>query len=336
MVKQFENARSALSARQDAVTGGEQEQVADATYDRRGEDKVRTLRYVLVTPARNEAAHIEGTIQSVVSQTVRPVKWVIVSDGSTDGTDEIVERYAARYEWIELERLPEKRQRSFAGKVHAFNAGLARLRDEQYDLIGNVDGDVSFGEDYFEYLLGKFAQNSMLGVAGTNYWEGRLRYDYRFTSIEDVAGACQLFRRECFESIGGYKPIARGGIDLVAVVSARMLGWGTRSFRGRYLVHHRPQGTAAANTWSRYFHDGEADYAFANHPLWEMFRVTYRMASRPFIVCGGLTFAGYLWASVKRDERLISDDVARFRRHEQMLRLKKLLRNGVSRDASPV
>jgi len=99
----------------------------------------QTLRYALVTPARNEADLIEQTIRSVVAQTVPPAKWVIVSDGSTDGTDEIVKRYASQYSWIELVRMPERRDRQFAAKAHAFNAGCARLEDVPFDIIGNLE-----------------------------------------------------------------------------------------------------------------------------------------------------------------------------------------------------
>src|SRR5919108_934529 len=176
-----------------------------------------TLTYVLVTPARNEAQFIGLTLESVVRQTARPARWVIVSDGSTDGTDDSVTRYAARYPWIELIRQPERADRNFAGKVRAFNAGHARLQGLDYDVIGNLDGDISFEDDnYFEIMLGKFAADPRLGVAGTPYHEGsRALYDYRFSSLEDVAGACQLFRRQCFEGIGGYRPVRGGGIDLI-------------------------------------------------------------------------------------------------------------------------
>ncbi len=130
-------------------------------------EKAAPLTYVLITPARNEEAHIELTIKSVLSQTVRPAKWVIVSDGSTDRTDEIVKRYAAAHDWIELLRMPEREERHFAGKVHAFNAGAARVSHLPYDIIGNLDGDVSFDSDYIEYLLGKFSQYPLLGVITT-------------------------------------------------------------------------------------------------------------------------------------------------------------------------
>jgi glycosyltransferase involved in cell wall biosynthesis len=287
--------------------------------------QTENLTYVLITPARNEEAYIEETIQSVISQTIRPRKWVVVSDGSTDGTDEIVERYIAAHPWIDFVRMPERKERHFAGKVYAFNAGLARVTHLQYELIGNLDADVSFEADYFEHLVCNFARNPKLGLAGTNYWEGSLKYDYRFTNIEDVAGACHLFRRQCFEAIGGYKPIKRGGIDSVAVLSARMLGWQTRTFTARYLVHHRPQGTASANKWSRSFHDGEDDYIFGNHVLWEIFRIAYRMTRRPWMVGGLLLFCGFFWAMMTKIERPISAELIRFKRNEQMTRLRKVI-----------
>lgn len=162
--------------------------------------------YVLVTPARNEERYIEGTLKSVVQQTVRPLRWVIVSDGSTDRTDEIVGRYSREHSWIELARMPAREERHFAGKVHAFNAGYARLQGLEYDCIGSLDADITFDEGYFEYLLGKLADNPRLGLTGTPFREGNTSYDYRFVSIEHVSGACQLFRRQCFEEIGGYVP----------------------------------------------------------------------------------------------------------------------------------
>src|SRR4051812_32022202 len=116
------------------------------------------LRFVLITPARNEANFIEGTVKSVISQAHKPIKWVIVSDGSTDGTDEIVKRYAAEHHWIELVRMPQREERHFAGKVHAFNAGYAKIKGVHYDVIGNLDADITFEEDYLAFLLFKFTE----------------------------------------------------------------------------------------------------------------------------------------------------------------------------------
>src|ERR1017187_4631778 len=217
---------------------------ADCTPKDNGVTNLAKLTLVLVTPARNEAEFIEGTLKSVIAQTVRPVRWVIVSDGSTDGMDDIAGRYLADNPWIELVRMPERKERHFAGKVHAFNAGYARLKDLEYDVIGNLDADVTFDPDYFDFILKKFAANPMLGCAGTPFREGSLQYDFRFTSIEHVSGQIQLFRRQCFEDIGGYTPIKTGGIDLVAVITARMKGWQTRTFQEKVYEHHRKMSSA--------------------------------------------------------------------------------------------
>jgi poly-beta-1,6-N-acetyl-D-glucosamine synthase len=291
--------------------------------------------YVLITPARNEAEFIERTINSVVNQTLRPLKWVIVSDGSTDGTDEIVRRYAAEHDWIEFVRMPERQERHFAGKVEAFNAGYARLKNADYEIIGNLDADVSFEPDYIEYLLLKFVGNPRLGLAGTNRWEGALMYDFRFTSIEDVFGSCQLFRRQCYEDIGGYRPIKGGGVDLVALLSARMHGWETRSHTDRILIHHRPTGTATNGKWMVNFNDGRKDYMLGGHPIWELFRASYQMTKKPYGVRGCLLLWGYFWSMLNRIERPIPVDLIRFRRKEQMNRLARFLRKSLGRTQRP-
>jgi glycosyltransferase involved in cell wall biosynthesis len=274
--------------------------------------------YVLISPARNEEAFIELTIKSVVAQTVRPIKWVIVSDGSTDRTDEIVRRYSTEHDWIELIRMPERKERHFAGKVHAFNAGYTRVKDLNYSIIGSLDADISFGEDYFACLLEKFALDGALGVAGTPFREGRVQYDYRFSRKEHVSGACQLFRRECFESIGGYVPLKAGAIDLVAVVTARMKGWKTETFTDKFCVHHRPMGTANHHMVRGLFRSGYGDYPMGVHPVWQLVRCVYQMSRRPLILGGTVLLGGYLWAMLTRAPKPVSDEFVRFRRKEQM------------------
>jgi poly-beta-1,6-N-acetyl-D-glucosamine synthase len=285
------------------------------------------LSYVLVTPARNEADFIELTIKSVVAQTVRPVKWVITSDGSTDATDDIVMKYVADHPWIELVRMPERRERNFAGKVLAFNAGYARVRDLEFGAIGSLDGDLSFDKDYFSFLLQKLAENPRLGLVGTPFREGtNPTYDYRFVNIEHVSGACQLFRRECFLGIGGYAPIRGGGIDYVAVVTARMKGWKTRTFTDKVCLHHRRIGTAQHGSLIAKFRNGAKDYALGNHPIWEVSRMLYQMTKKPFIIGGVLLEAGYLWALIRRVNRPVSREFVDFTRSEQMLRLLRCLK----------
>lgn len=287
--------------------------------------------YVLITPARNEAAFIELTLKSMAAQTVKPLKWVIVSDGSTDRTDEIVRSYLADNPWIELLRLPERQERHFGGKVMAFNAGWERVKGLPYAIIGNLDADISFDSDYFEFLLPKFAENPQLGVAGTPFTEGKGTYDFRYTSIEHVSGACQLFRRECFDDVGGYVPVKGGGIDHIAVITARMKGWKTRSFPEKVILHHREIGTAQHSTWKARFRTGAQDYALGSHLLWELSRTVYQLRKRPYVTGGLMLLAGYLWSLLRRVARPVSSELVQFRRREQMARLKKyFMRNRVS------
>ncbi|HVH89484.1 MAG TPA: glycosyltransferase family 2 protein [Terriglobales bacterium] len=287
------------------------------------------LKYVLVTPARDEVQFVELLIKSVVAQKVRPIKWVIVSDGSTDGTDEVVEKYSAEYPWIELVRMPQRDKRDFAGKVYAFNAGYARVKNLEYDAIGSMDADISFGPDYFSLLLVKLAEDPRLGLVGTPFEDGSHQtYDYRFTSIEHVSGACQLFRRLCFEDIGGYVPVKAGGIDQFAVLAARMKGWKTRTFTEKVCKHHREIGTAVRGELAARFSQGVKDYAFGGHPVWELFRFAYQMTRRPILVGGLALGSGYIWAAVQRLERPIPREMVAFRKHEQMQRLKSLLFKG--------
>jgi glycosyltransferase involved in cell wall biosynthesis len=282
------------------------------------------LKYVLITPARDEAQHIEGTIQSVIKQTVRPLKWVIVSDGSTDGTDDIVRKYTLDNPWIELVRTPERRERHFAGKVHAFNAGYARLNELEYAAIGNLDADISFDEDYFSFLLGKLVDDPKLRLVGTPFRDASSAvYDYRFTNIDHVSGACQLFRRECFETVGGYVPVKGGCIDHIAVLTARMKGWKTRTFTEKVSMHHRAMGTAQQGMLLARFRNGGKDYAIGNHPAWELFRAVYQMTKRPFIIGGLMIVSGYGWAAVRRAERPVSPELVAFQRREQIERLKR-------------
>lgn len=280
--------------------------------------------YILITPVRDEARFIELTIKSVLAQTIRPIKWVIVSDGSTDGTDDIVCKYTVANSWIELVRMPERRERHFAGKVHAFNAGYARVQHLNFAVIASLDADISFEENYFAFLLSKLGEDPRLGLVGTPFKEGaNPTYDYRFTNIEHVSGACQLFRRECFEDIGGYVPVKGGCIDHIAVLSARMNGWKTRTFTERVCLHHRTMGTAQQGLLKARFRNGRKDYAIGNHPAWELFRAAYQMTKKPYVIGGLMVLCGYGWAAVRRAARPVSPELVAFQRREQMQRLRR-------------
>ena len=234
---------------------------------------------------------------------------------------------AAQHPWISVVNRPPRDVRDFAGKVSAFNAGLEIVKDLSFDIIGSLDADLSFVPDYFEYLLGKFAADAQLGLAGCPFSEDGVTYDYSFSSADHVSGACQLFRRVCYEQIGGYRPLKGGGIDVVAVLMSRMKGWRTRTFTDRFCVHHRPMGSA--NDGSRFVANyklGQRAYRLGFHPVWQLFRSAYQM-TRPPYVSGGLALgAGYFSAMVSRSERVVGPDVVEFQGRDQMRRLREFVR----------
>jgi poly-beta-1,6-N-acetyl-D-glucosamine synthase len=289
------------------------------------------LPYVLITPAHNEERFIEKTIESMIHQTYLPAKWVIVDDGSTDKTPDIVSRYLAQYPWIELVQMPQRQDRSFAAKVQAFNAGYGRVDGLQYEIIGNLDADLSFDSDYFEFILSKFSEDDHLGVAGTVYEaNGYSSERYSFEGRNHVAGGCQLFRKQCFDRIGGFIPHRAGGEDWMAVTTARMMGWKTESFREKSFFHCRHSGTAERSLLSAFFSDGERDYYLGGHPVWELFRVAYRAAKHPYILGGLALGLGYCWALLRRTPRPVSRELMAFHRKEQMVKLKAILKSSLT------
>ncbi len=298
-------------------------------------------RYALITPARNEEICLPGTIRAVVAQTHRPRRWIIVSDASTDRTDEIVHAAARTHDWIQLIRMPERRDRTFAAKAHCFNTGFSCLGADDYDLVGNLDADITFAPDYYAFLLAQFAAHPRLGVAGTPFVEDHAhpaRHDYAHAhaNLEHVSGACQLFRRECFASVGGYVPVPGGAIDWIAVTTARMHGWQTRTFTGMVCFHHRQLGTGNHHPLVVPFHYGRKAYYVGGHPLWAFVRGIFQMRQRPRLV-GGLMFQlGFFWSLLTRVPRVVSPKLMAFHRGEQMARLRTLLLlRRPARDAAP-
>jgi glycosyltransferase involved in cell wall biosynthesis len=282
---------------------------------------------VLITPAHNEEAFIEKTIHSLVRQTVLPLKWVLVDDGSIDKTSEIVKQYVAANPWMELIQRPPRGERSFAGKVLAFNAGYAIVKGLPFDIIGNVDADISFDNDHFEFLLSRFSQNPRLGVAGSIFSEeGYSSAKDSFAGRRHVSGSCQLFRRRCWEDIGGYFPHRAGGVDWMAVTTARMKGWETESFREKSYRHHRSMGTAGRGRIGSAFSSGERDYYLGGHPVWEIFRVGYRCTKRPYVAGGVALGLGYCCAFLRRTPRPVSGELMAFHRKEQMTKLRAILK----------
>ena len=287
------------------------------------------LKYLLIIPARNEADYIGLTLQSVVAQTVRPERVVVVSDGSTDGTDEIVSKFADKHDYIELYRMPERETRDFGGKAYNVNHAYDRLKDLEHDLVVSLDADITFEPDYFEFVISKFEAHPKLGIGGTPFSEDGKVYNYRFASTEHVSGACQVFRRECFVQMKGYTQVKGGGLDVIACLTARYNGWETQTFTEKASVHHRPMGSANfKNPFLNNMQLGERQYCLGFHPLWQLMRATYQMTKRPFLLAGLGLGAGYFWAMLRRVQRPIGVELVKYQRKDQMRRLKGFLRIG--------
>lgn len=279
--------------------------------------------YTLMTPARNEEAFIEKTLQAVVAQTALPQRWIIVNDGSTDRTAEIVSQYAAAHPFIHLVTTSGDEQRNFGSKSKALHYAYSQLEGVDFNYIGNLDADISFDPHYYENILHKMAQNPNLGLAGG------VRHDLingKFKRIpcasNSVGGPIQLFRRDCYEEIGGYMVLPHGGIDAVAEMTARMCGWDVRSFPEYPVYHYRSTGRAKHSLWSVLFHAGIRDYTIGYNLLFECIRAVKRFRNRPYIIGPFIFLSGYLWAMLNRFERPISPKLISFLQQEQLGRLK--------------
>ena len=208
--------------------------------------------YVLVTPAKNEAATIGETIRSVLAQSVIPSEWAIVSDGSTDRTDEIVSGYATVHPFIHFLRAPSPPARSFGSKIRAFRYGYDRLRTPDYEFIGNLDADITFDANYYLRLMGEMRNNSELGIAsGVTYEKVNGQFQRVGSSLNHAVGGTMFFRRQCFEEVGGYQPVSVEGEDAIVERTARMLGWETRSFPELPLYHLRNCGAPSGGKLRR-------------------------------------------------------------------------------------
>lgn len=278
--------------------------------------------YVLVTAAYNEESYIETTINSVLAQTVLPKRWVIVSDASTDRTDEIVQTYARTHPFIELLRIQEDHARNFVAQVHAINLGCSKLRQCDYHFIANLDADISFESTYYDQLLAKFDEDPRLGIAGGFIYEKRNgSFENRpLNNKLSVAHALQMFRRECFESIGGYVAMPYGGPDWHAEVNARMHGWHVEAFPEFHVSHYRPTGSAD-RILRHWFRQGRMDYSMGCGPLFEIARLGHRISSKP-LVLGALTrLGGFLYGYLRREERPVTPEFIEFLRREEAHRV---------------
>ena len=277
-------------------------------------------KYVIITPVRDEEVHLTATIKSVLAQSIPPAEWVIVDDGSSDGTGAIIDEAAHKRPWI---RAIHRENRGFrqagGGVVQAFNEGYLNLTATDWEFIVKLDGDLSFEPDYFQRCFEYFENEPKLGVAGGSIYhmmEGRLALEN--CPAFHVRGATKIYRRACWEAIGGF--LQAPGWDTLDEVKAQMLGWATRSFPDIQVIHHRYTGSADG-MWRSWVKNGRANYISGYHPLFMLARCASRLVQKPYLVgAAGLVY-GYLTGYLKRMPQVNDPELIRYLRHQQMGRL---------------
>ncbi len=280
-------------------------------------------RYVIITPVRNEEAHLRSTAESVVHQRVPPAEWVIVDDGSTDATRSIIEESARRVPWI---RGVYRRNRGFresgGGVVEAFNNGYAALQCDDWEFMVKLDGDLAFEPDYFEKCLAYFEREPRLGVGGGVVYnvmaDGSRQLELGGPRFH-VRGATKIYRRACWKGIGGFWPAP--GWDTLDEVKANMLGWATRSFSDVHIHHLRPTGSADGH-WRDLVKNGRANYISGYHPLFMLAKCISRLWKRPYLV-GPLALAhGFVSGYLKHIPQVDDPKLIWYLRREQLAKLR--------------
>jgi biofilm PGA synthesis N-glycosyltransferase PgaC len=280
------------------------------------------VRYIIVAPVRDEAAYVQRTIESVASQTSLPAQWVIVDDGSTDGTGRLIEEAAAKYSWIKAVRRENRGpRRAGGGVVEAFYAGLKCLEDEEWEYLVKLDGDVAFEPDYFERCFEEFAEEPRLGIGGgliCNNIGGILQAESKVDPAFHVRGATKIYRRKCWQDLGGL--VQAPGWDTIDELKANMFGWSTRTFPDIKIVHHRPAG-AAYGTWSNWVKNGRANYVTGYHPVFMLLKCISRIFRKPYGIAALGLWVGFCGGYAKGVWRVDDPTFIQYLRRQQIRRL---------------
>lgn len=282
-------------------------------------------KYVLVTPAYNEEDYLEGLIESVAAQSHLPVKWIIVDDGSTDATSDIIKKFEKQYDFIECLSLSREDIESYySRRVHVVLAGIESVKGLEFDYLGVLDADITPGPDYYEGVLKEFEKDPKLGIAaGIFKYEVNGKLAKALMDKNCTPGSNQVFRRQCYEQIGGYVPLKFGGDDSLCDIMARMNGWKTQSFDDYPVVQHRAVGTGDDRSLlGARFRQGLTDYGIATHPFFMLVKCMRRsILEKPFIIGGMARLAGFIYGYFLREGRKISPEAKKFVRKEQLGRI---------------
>ena len=258
---------------------------------------MENLNYIAITPTKNEEKYIEKTIISMVNQQIKPVKWVIVDDCSTDRTAEIVSSYIDKYDWIELYQLKRnKGRRPGAGVIEAFEFGLEQIKNVDYDCIAKLDSDVTFDSDFFTKILTAFKQDTKLGIC-SGAWYDLVGENLVLKPMfyKHTAGQTKVYRRECYKDMGGL--IHSKGWDLYDNICANVRGWESKWLPDAHHVHLRPEGTEKGRIIEE-FNIGKYEGRLSYFLFFAIAKAFKRMVAQPYVVAGLSQIFGYLYGSL--------------------------------------
>jgi len=280
------------------------------------------IKYVLITPAHNEQDYIEYAIKSILSQTLKPLRWVIVNDGSTDNTKNIVEQYVKRHNFIKLVNLERDGGHDFGRKSIAFKVGYSEIRDLEFNYIGNLDADIYLEPDYYENVLRKLNEDNNLGIGGgIVYTKIGNRFFTSDETLDSVGGAVQLFRRPCFEAVGGLVPLEYGGEDAAAEIKAKMLGWKVRKYPDQKVFEQRRTGSAGLSLLGSKIREGQRFHSLGYDFLFYVIRCIYRLKDRPYVIGSIAALYGFIESIIRCRSILLPENVVIYLRAEQRRRL---------------
>jgi len=274
----------------------------------------KVSKYVIVSPVKNEAKYIEETIKSVVQQTVKPLRWVIVDDDSSDRSVELIRPFREQYPWIELVQVKRGPTRQTgSAEASAFNRGYEFVRTLDFDYIVKLDGDLRFEKDYFEELLNRCEADAGLGIASGMYFEkGKNGWKAVKMPHYHAAGASKVLKKPCFEMIGGF--LATPGWDSVDEIRAQYLGWRTRHFKDLHFFHLKNEGSGMGLLQTNHMH-GKIFYLSGGSKPFFFLKVFHRILfGKPFFLGGIWMMAGFLKPFLTRKQLLVTAGEARFYR----------------------
>jgi glycosyltransferase involved in cell wall biosynthesis len=279
-----------------------------------------TIRYVVVTPVRDEEKYIEQTVKSMISQTIVPVEWIIVDDGSKDRTGSIIDGYAREFDWIRAVHRGDRGFRQAGGGVmDAFYEGYGKIRTSEWEFVVKLDGDLLFRNTYFQDCFREFNINPKLGIGGgTIYNNLGGRYEIEECPRFHVRGATKIYRRECWIAIGDL--IRAPGWDTLDELKANMLGWETRSFREIPLYQERVTG-GAEGQWKNSVKNGVANYVSAYHPLFMFLKCCRRLFKKPFLVDSAGLMYGYMRGYLNGMKQTEDENLVKYIRGQQIKKL---------------